>query len=412
MTEPLPHRTVADIPVWRPLRGPFQRWPQLTDLLVALLALVLTLWMWTRAAGDGGFSLNTPIGVAAWLCAFAGNFALLWRRTHPLQVHAVVLAASLLVFVSPTPNGIVALAFSLYSLGRYEADGRASLAGAIAALGLIGIDLVMEGPPDAGGLVAAGMVFALWYIGRRVRFRGEYLRLLEERARHLERERNAEAERAVSAERTRIARELHDVVAHQVSLMTVQAGAARTVLRSEPEAAGEAMAAVEAAGRDALSEMRHLLDVLRPAKVDDPLGPQPGIDDLPALVERVRAVGPDVRLTTRGPLSGLPSRLGLQVYRIVQEALTNVIRHAGDGVRVEVRVETEVDAQKRGVSLTVTDNGMGPSATPDSGRGHGHGIAGMRERVELLGGSFRAGGAASGGFEVRAFLPLDPKGAA
>ena len=400
--EPRLPRTIAGIAVWQPLRGPFERWPQLTDLLIAVLALVLTLTMWVRTAEAGAFSLNTALGVAAYLCAFIGSSALLWRRTHPLHVHGVVLATSLVVLLLPTPNGIVAMAFSLYSLGRYEADDRASLIGAVAALALVVLDLGWDPLPDAGGIIAAGMVMALWYVGRRLRFRGEYLRLLEERARHLERERSAEAERAVAAERTRIARELHDVVAHQVSLMTVQAGAARTVVGADPEAAGEAMAAVESAGRDALAEMRHLLDVLRPAQADDALAPQPGVGDLPALVARVRDVGPDVRLETSGLATALPSRVGLQVYRIVQEALTNVIKHAGDDVRVDVRVSTERD----GVSVSITDDGHGRASTT----GGGHGLVGMRERVELLGGSLHAGARANGGFEVRAFLPLAPDG--
>jgi len=397
MRETPPQRTIAGIAVWEPLRGPFERWPQLTDLLIALTAFALTLLMWSQTAGDGAFSINTATGVAAYLCAFVGNFALLWRRTHPFVVHAVVLVASLLVFVMPSPNGVVAMAFSLYSLGRYEPDRRASLGGAIAALLIVILDLGWNRVPDAGALFAAGMVMALWYIGRRLRFRGEYLRLLEERAEHLERERNAEAERAVAAERTRIARELHDVVAHQVSLMTVQAGAARTVVAADPEAAVDAISAVESAGREALSEMRHLLDVLRPANGEDALGPQPGIADLPTLVDTVRSVGPDVGLELSGALSELPTRLQLHVFRIVQEALTNVIKHAGDGVRVDVAVEWRPE----GIVVIVSDEGTGDAGAS----GGGHGIVGMRERVEMLGGTFRAGSKPAGGFEVRALLP-------
>ncbi len=398
MSESAPERTVAGIKVWQPLRGPFERWPQLTDLLIATLAFVLTLLMWAHTSEPSVLSMASLSAVAAYLCAFVGNFALLWRRSHPLQVHAVVLAASILVYFGSPANGIVALSFSLYSLGRYEADSRASLAGAIAALIYVVMDLDVLSAPSAGETIAAGLVLVLWYVGRRLRFRGEYLRLLEERALHLERERSVEAERAVVAERTRIAREMHDVVAHQVSLMTVQAGAARTVVAKDPKAAGDAMAAVEDAGRQALSEMRHLLDVLRPYAAEDALGPQPGIDDLPALVRKVSDIGPDVRLDTSGDLSGLPARLELNAYRIVQEALTNVIKHAGNDVRVDVSVHGLDDR----VVVTITDNGLGG----EIGQSSGHGIAGMRERAELLGGEFSAGGRAGGGFEIRAVLPI------
>lgn len=376
---------------WEPLRGPFERWPNLLDFLLALLSFALTLFLW------GGLALDTLSDVGALLCAFVGNFALLWRRSHPLQVHSVVLVAAILVLLMPGPDGIVALAFSLYSLGRYTADPRASLIGMLAALAYVSVDLLLLGSPQIGNVVAAGGVMLLWYVGRRYRFRGEYLRLLEERAEHLERERTVEAERAVANERTRIARELHDIVAHQVSLMTVQAGAARTVAAVDPEAATQAMAAVEKAGRQALTEMRHLLDVLRPGKTDDELGPQPGVDDLPRLIDEVREAGLAVSLTTEGVLSDPPVRTGLAVYRIVQEALTNVLKHAGPDPQVDITLRVDGDR----LELRVRDDGQGPLAIS----GGGHGITGMRERAELLGGSLTAGAGQDGGFEVRASLP-------
>jgi signal transduction histidine kinase len=394
-------RTVAGVGLRRPFRGPFERWPHATDLLIALIAIALTLSMWSSRSGADGLDMNSFVGVGAWLSAFIASFALLWRRTHPLQVHAVVLAVSILVLVSPMPDGIVALSVSLYSVGRYEAQMRASVAAVVATLLYLAFDLQLLTAPDVGDTIAAVLAFTLWYAGRRLRFRGEYLRLLEERALHLEHERHVEAERAAAAERTRIAREMHDVVAHQVSLMTVQAGAARTITASDPEAAAQAMAAVESAGRNALSEMRHLLGVLRPADADETdqaLGPQPGIGDLDALVQQVRDVGPEVRLHTRGDFSALPARLELNAYRIVQESLTNVIKHAGANVHVRVLVDGNSD----GVEIHVTDDGVGHDAAPM----RGHGIVGMRERVEMLGGTFRAGTGSNDGFEVHAVLPL------
>jgi signal transduction histidine kinase len=295
-------------------------------------------------------------------------------------------------------NGIFALTFSLYSLGRYEDNDRASLFGMLAALAFVSADLLLLNSPDLGGFIAASFVMLLWYVGRRLRFRGEYLRLLEERTVNLERAKTIEAEQAVHQERTRIARELHDIVAHQVSLMTVQAGAAKTVAMSNPEAAIEAMAAVEKAGRQALAEMRHLLSVLRPDKDMSELTPQPGCADLPGLVEKVSQAGPSVRLITTGSQENLPTRVELAVYRITQEALTNVLKHAGPGVNVEVMVRSSADA----IELYIRDDGPGSGLLS---AGSGHGIAGMKERAAMLNGSLDAGFFAGGGFEVRAHLP-------
>ena len=378
---------------WEPLRGPFERWPNLLDFLIALLSFGLTLSLW------GGLALDTLTEVGALLCAFVGNFALLWRRSHPLQVHATVLVTATAVLLIPGPDGIVALAFSLYSLGRYTADPRASLLGMLVALVFVCTDLFLPGTPNVGSVTAASGVMLLWYVGRRDRFRGEYLRLLEERAEQLERAQTVEAERAVAEERTLIARELHDIVAHQVSLMTVQAGAAKTVAVSDPAAATQAMAAVEKSGRQALAEMRHLLDVLRPDKADDELGPQPGVADLPRLVDEVREAGLVVSLAMEGPLGDLPARVSLAIYRIVQESLTNVLKHAGPHPRVDIELRAGDDR----IELGVRDDGLGSSAVS----GGGHGIAGMRERAELLGGTLSANADRNGGFEVRASLPLE-----
>ena len=390
------------LPVWQPLRGPFERWPQLTDLLIALLAFLLTLLMWSRQSANDVLALESLWDVAAFQCAFVGCFALLWRRTHPWQIHAVIMGASLILELGLPANGIVALAFSLYSLGRYEPDTRISLIAVVATLVYVALDLRVLVQPSASATVAVMLAWALWHIGRRLRFRGEYLRLLEERAQYLERERNADAERAVAAERTRIAREMHDVVAHQVSLMTVQAGAARTICRNNPEAASEAMAAVEAAGRHALSEMRHLLGVLRPASDAASLTPQPDLNDLPLLIEKVRQVVSKVDFATHGDLADVPARVALAVYRIVQESLTNVIKHVGAEARVHVglRVEREY------VAICVRDDGHGAAEQSiEAVPGSGHGIAGMRERAELLGGYLHAGVIEGGGFEVTAQLP-------
>ncbi|AOS97849.1 Sensor histidine kinase DesK [Microbulbifer aggregans] len=404
---PEPSPELPGLPVWQPFRGPFERWPQLTDLLIATLAFLLTLLMWSRQDANEVLALQSLWDVAAFQCAFIGCFALLWRRTQPWQVHAVILGASLILELGLPANGIVALAFSLYSLGRYEPNARISLIAVLATLVYVALDMRVLTQPTAGGTVAVMLAWVLWHIGRRLRFRGEYLRLLEERAEYLERERTAESERAVTAERTRIAREMHDVVAHQVSLMTVQAGAARTICRNNPEAASEAMAAVEAAGRHALSEMRHLLGVLRPATDEAALAPQPDLSDLPALIEQVRQVVAKVDYEAQGELGNVPARTALAAYRIVQESLTNVIKHVGAEASVHVRVRAEPGH----IAIRVRDDGRG-AAEQSIGQQtrSGHGIAGMRERAELLGGHLRAGVIDGGGFEVTAELPTTEGG--
>src|SRR6266511_4077000 len=214
----------------------------------------------------------------------------------------------------------------------------------------------------------------------------------------LEREQAAEARRAIAEERTRIARELHDVVAHRVSLMTVQAGAAKTVAAADPESASQAMHEVEKAGRQALDELRHLLGVLRPEAEVAALGPQPGLADVPRLVEQFRAAGLDVSLAMEGAQIGLPARVDLSAYRIAQEALTNVLKHAGPSARTEVRLSTD----NHHVAIEVLDNGHRATILP----GSGHGIVGMRERALLLGGSLDAGPRLDGGFQVVARLPV------
>jgi signal transduction histidine kinase len=258
---------------------------------------------------------------------------------------------------------------------------------------------VIEGEQATIVGLSMGLVFLPWYVGRRISARRDYLGLLEERAAYLERERAAEAQRAVTRERTRIARELHDLVAHRVSMITVQAGAAQTVAATDPERAMRAMEAVEHEGREALNELRQVLGVLRAEGEPGGLVPVHGLADIPHLVAEMKRAGLDVSLTSDGAPDDLPARVDLASYRIVQEALTNVLKHAGPDPKAEVRLSTDEGM----LSIEVTDRGSGASILP----GSGHGLAGMRERAALLGGSFEAAPRPGGGFRIMARLPME-----
>jgi signal transduction histidine kinase len=223
---------------------------------------------------------------------------------------------------------------------------------------------------------------------------------LAERTRQLERERGATARLAVIDERVRIARELHDVVAHHVSLIGIQAGAARLVLDRRPEKAGETLAAIEASSREAVREMQRLLGFLRQDRDDDPLAPQPGMGQIETLVAQMRTAGLGVTLEIGGTVRPLPPSVDLSAYRIVQEALTNALKHAGPtAATVGIRYGD------RALELEIADDGG--AAPPAAAVDGGNGLIGMRERVGLLGGELHVGQRPQGGFAVRARLPLD-----
>jgi signal transduction histidine kinase len=226
---------------------------------------------------------------------------------------------------------------------------------------------------------------------------------LQSRARRLESEREERARQAVTEERLRIARELHDVVAHALSVVAVQSGVAHHVIGTRPEAAGKALAVIEATSRDALDEMRRLLGVLRRPSDAGPgaLGPAPGLADLGDLVEQVRSAGLDVALDLPPEPPAAPASLQLTVYRIVQEALTNVLRYGGPSARVTVA------AGEGALTVEVTDAGRPGPPLPAEVHG-GHGLLGMRERAAMFGGLVEAGPVPGGGFRVRARLPLTP----
>jgi signal transduction histidine kinase len=241
-------------------------------------------------------------------------------------------------------------------------------------------------------------------IGDGVRSRRQHLRAVEQRAVDLEREQQQRVELARAAERARITRELHDVVAHGLSVIVVQAQGAAAALDRHPDRTAEALQNVITTGRDSLAEMRRLLELVRrdPA-ADADLAPQLGVDSLPDLVDRVRAAGTPVTFTLDGQPSPLPSTVDLSVYRIVQEALTNTIKHAGAGAAAQLAIRFGPDH----LEIDVRDDGIGGPIAPDI---EGAGLRGIAERVGMLHGELSAGPGSSGGFRVWARLPLDPTG--
>jgi signal transduction histidine kinase len=377
----------------RPPGGPFTRWPRIADAVLALVVFLVLLVLSPDGPDDEvTFRMVGEVSIAGLVVFAVAGGALYWRRSRPLAAFGVTLGAAALSLGFHDVDMVgIAMLFALYGVGRYVSNDRWGYLALGGALAFVTISSIT----DAVAVAAAGfgllLTLCIWYVGRLVRIRGE-------RAAQLEREHAAEARRAVVEERTRIARELHDVVAHRVSLMTVQAGAAKTVAADDPEGASQAMQAVETAGRQALDELRHLLGVLRPEAEAEALGPQAGLADVPRLVEQLRAAGLDVTLTMDGEPADLPAPVDLSAYRIVQEALTNALKHAGPGARTEVRLHTD----DRGVDIEVLDDGRGATTLT----GSGHGIIGMRERALLLGGRLDAGLRPGGGFQVVARLPI------
>jgi signal transduction histidine kinase len=319
--------------------------------------------------------------------------ALAWRRRAPI---AVAFAIAVEMALEPvlgvpldqpvTPMAVLLIAF--YSLGSYEPLGR-SLA---AFVGVLPLGILAQTQRHSGTAVKAGNVlFGLalaggaWIAGILIRARTRQVAVAE-----------AEAVRAVAEERARIARELHDVIAHSVSVMVVQAGAAEEVLRTAPERALAPVRAIQETGREALVEMSRLVGLLRDHASELGLAPQPGLADLGMLIEQVRDAGLPVDVQVEGQPRHVPLGVDLSAYRVVQEALTNALKHAGEA-RATVRLRYRPDS----LELEVLDDG------PGTANGHvgGHGLVGMRERIAVFGGEFDAGPREDGGFRVRAVLP-------
>lgn len=363
-----------------------QRHPRLVDWALLLAALATTVG---AAARHSHAASGIPLAIVACL-------PLLVRRRHPLRVLAITVTVLIIQVAAydlfaPLPAGI-----ALFTVAS-ELDRRESLRAGIATLVVITPALLFSGGwTHTVKLVGPLLAFAVaWLIGDSIGTRRRYVAALEDRAERLEREREAEAARAVAEEQARIARELHDVIAHTLSVIVVQAAAARDVFAARPERAREALEAIERSGRAALGELRQLLGSVRGEELT--FAPPPRLADLDHLVQELRQSGLPVSVRVEGHPAALPEAVDLSAYRVVQEALTNTLKHARAS-QAEVAVRWGEDA----LEVEVRDDGVGSTGS----NGSGHGIVGMQERLALLGGTLVAGPATEGGFMVLARFPL------
>ena len=366
--------------------------PLATDsLLAAVLLGVSTQWL----AGSGFLSVRAVIVQTLVIAPIAV------RRIWPAAVFLLTSTVAFGQWLLGFPLlGDVAVLIALYTVAAHQSRTRALLAAGLAEAGAImaAFKWVPAGTPQRSLLFLTATVVAALFAGLATASGSRYLAWMDERARRLEVERDQQAEIAAAAERTRIARELHDIVSHSLSVVITLADAAAIVGRGDPDRGVEAMTEVSEVGRQALADMRAMLGVLRTDETSSALAPQPGIAELGGLVDRVRATGLSAEIATEGTAFPLGGAAGLTVYRIVQEALTNTIRHAGAR---HARVTLSYHDPE--VRVRVVDDGHGaqhPGSSPADRAGHG--LDGMRERVALHGGVLRAGPDPAGGWLVDA----------
>ena len=379
--------------------------PSPGDWLLALaFAAIAEFEIWVEPVFDTG--LPGPRAALAVL-VLPATLPLAWRQRAPLAVLAIMVAGLLSIgAVGEREQSGLGLMFAVlaavYSVAAHSGSREALVGVAIVILGGAGYEALTWAPGDTlvDALVPYLLFAAAWVAGREVRRHRRRAATLADRAVQVEHERDESVRAAIADERARIARELHDVVAHGVSLMGVQAGAARRMLDPAAERPREALLAVERTSREALAEMHRMLGVLRPGEDELELRPPPELSQLEELVERAGAGGVTVELDIEGERRPLPAGLELSAYRIVQEALTNVRNHAGDA-RATVVVRYEPSA----LAISVKDDGPGPGRGRPGGRGHG--LIGIRERAALHGGEVRIGAREGGGFAVYARLPVD-----
>ena len=395
-------------------RLPASAW--LFDSGLALVAAVVSTLVFAELLGVAQPAVPRGTLALGYVLVLLHTLPLAARRRFPGAVLALSVGSGLAVAAIGLPPVVlgVAILVAVYSVAAYG-DRWVSLAGLAAAeLGSAAVQLT-PGRFQAPTVVSNALVVAAaWLLGHFVGVRRAYTARLEERTAELE-ERTAQldqareelAHRAVTEERLRLARELHDVVAHAMSVIAVQSGVGAHVANTQPQEAAKALAAIEATSRAALTELRRLLGVLRQnSEPQGDLAPVPGLANLDSLLAEVAKAGLAARLRVEGTPSQLPAGVDLSAYRIVQEALTNVVKHAGPA-RAQVRIRYG----DQDVTVEITDNGRGVMALAGDGRvGTGHGLIGMRERVAAFGGDLEAGPCPGGGFRVAARLPLAVEG--
>ena len=384
-----------------PRRLPASAW--VFDAGLALVAAGVSTIFFVELVGWGLPRGTLALGYAL---ALLHTLPLAARRRFPLAVLATCVASGLAFATLDLPPVFlgVAILVAVYSVAAYG-DRWVSLAGlAAAAAGSAAIQLTparFQWPTPVTNTLIIG---AAWLLGHFAHNYRAYAARLEERTAELEQAREELARRAVTEERLRLARELHDVVAHAMSVIAVQSGVGAHVANTQPQEAAKALAAIEATSRAALEELRRLLGVLR-RRDSEPQGdltPVPGLADLDSLLAEVAKAGLAVRLRVEGTPSQLPAGVDLSAYRIVQEALTNVVKHAGPA-----QAQVTIRYRDRDLTVEVTDDGRGVGAPAGDDRGGtGHGLIGMRERVAALGGDLEIGPCPGGGFRVAARLPL------
>ncbi len=369
--------------------------PRTWDLVLGVgFAAWIGLTLVTSELREGPLALNLVVGGAIGL-------SLLWRRQYPLATVVVVMSLALIMqlWLTPPPDvaaTVFAVIVASYSVGRHTEGYTAAAGLGVVALGL-GIVAPLYNPDD---ILFPFLIFGVlpWVIGRTLRTQTELTRELAEKEARVAHVRELEEAGAVASERSRVARELHDVLAHNLSVMVIQASAARRALATDPQAAIYAAGLIERTGREALIELRHVFGAVHHGE-GEALEGSSGLDQVEGLVARARDAGLPVTLTVEGE----PIRLGpgaeMAAYRLIQEALTNALKHAGAAsTLVSVRYRPD------GVALEVVDDG-GPRAS-SAIAGSGHGLVGMRERIGLYGGQVEAGARDGGGFAVRARLPV------
>lgn len=386
-----------------------RRWTSLGDIALAALVAGLSAGAMYIYADSAPAGVRQP-DLLAIVLILSQALALVVRNRQPVAVYTFVGLTTVFYSVLgyPSPGIGTGVLIAVYTVATHlplrVVIGVAAIYEVGMAVSVASSSWYFSDPVGTIIFNTAVLVVAL-VVGVTVRTRRAYIRELEMRASLLEREREEQARLAVALERERIARELHDEVAHALTVMVVQAGAAERLVETDPAGASEALQAITTTGRGALADMRRMLAGLRAEQSGLDLAPQPGVADLPALADRLGEAGLPVELSVQGEARPLPPIVDLSAYRIVQEALTNALRHAGPA-RARVLLRYGPDA----LELRITDDGRGAQPPATVGEpASGHGLIGMRERVAIFAGELRAGPRPEGGFAVEASIPLRPE---